>query len=95
MRLNRNLTRSVQQQHEKLFTIRANVMNIGTRYGPVPYGSVPQGKCFQKIAGRPELAAEIRVQATFAIFHYGEIAGADARAAELVIRLNAFLDATN
>ena len=81
MRLYRNLTRSVLQRHEKLFTIRA--------------GSVPQGKCFQKITGRPELAAEIRVQATFAIFHHGEIAGADARAAELVIRLNAFLDATN
>lgn len=94
IQLYRNLIGGVIQQNEKIFAIRANVLNIGARYGLAPFLEVPAADYYQLVASQPELAAAIRLQATFAIFHYGEIAGADARAAALQHRLTQHIEAT-
>jgi hypothetical protein len=48
---------------------------------------------FHSVASEPDLAAAIRLQATFVIFHQGEIETADARVAELQGRLTEYLEA--
>jgi len=42
-------------------------------------------------ADEPQLAAAIRIQATFRIFHYNEIKSADIRVAALQVRLRDYL----
>lgn len=94
IQLYRNLTGSVSIQNEKVVDIRADVLRIGMKYGLAPYVVMPPEDYYRLIASEPELAAAIRLQATFAIFHHGEIASADARAAQLQRRLEGYLDAT-
>lgn len=91
MQLYRNRTDGVLQQNQKIFDIRANVLNVGVRYGLAPYMEMPAAEYYQLVARNPELAAAIRLQATFAIFHHGEIAGADTRAVQLQERLERYL----
>lgn len=57
--------------------------------------SVPVEDYFRLVANEVQLAATIRVQATFAMFHHGEIKIADEHAAQLQDRLNAYLDSLN
>ncbi len=78
-----NNAQAVITQNEKLLSIRENVMYIGASSGLAPYLSVPAEDYFRLVAGDPQLAAAIRVMATFAIYHHGEIRTADARAAAL------------
>ena len=86
-----NLTESVLAQNEKLLAIRGNVLNIGASSGLAPYSRMPAADYLQLVAGNPQLAATIRIMATFAIYHHGELQTADARAAGLQVRLNDYL----
>ncbi len=91
IQLYRNLTGGLMQQNEKIFAIRANVLDVGVGFGLAPFAEMPAAEYYQLVAREPELAAAIRLQATFAIFHHGEIASADARAARLQGRLQRYL----
>lgn len=86
------VVKSVRQQNEKIIAIRADVLGIGASYGLAPFAAMPAEDYFQLVRNEPELAAGIRLQATFAIFHQGEIESADSRAAELQDRLTAYLE---
>ena len=46
---------------------------------------------FHLVAGTPQLAATIRIQGSFVIFHHGEIRTADASAARLQQRPRDYL----
>ncbi len=87
------LTGTVTSQNAKLLAIRANTLNVGASHGLAPFATMPAQDYFQLVTNSPQLAATIRVQATFAIFHRGEIASADARAARLQAHLNDYLRA--
>ncbi len=87
----RNRTGSVVQQNDKLLSIRENAMETGAAHGLAPYVEIPADGYFQLIANAPELAATVRVLATFTIFHHGELKDADAHAAELQDRLAKYL----
>ncbi|MEM5518646.1 hypothetical protein WNY37_16935 [Henriciella sp. AS95] len=82
----------VEAQNAKILPIRAEVMRIGMSYGLAPYGRVSKDEYLALIAGEPELAAAIRLQGAFSVFHYGDIKSADARAAELEASLEAYLE---
>lgn len=87
-----NLAQGVTQQNAKLFTIRANVLNIGLAHGLAPSVTMAPDRFYQLVEETPELAAAIRLQATFAVFHHGQMKAADARAASLQSRLEAYLE---
>lgn len=86
------LVKSVRQQNEKITAIRADVLQIGASYGLAPYATMPANDYFRLVGNEHELAAAIRLQATFAIFHHGDIESADSRAAELHDSLAAYLE---
>jgi len=88
-------TAAVEQQNNKLLAIRQNTLNVGAAYGLAPLVSMPAEDYFRLVASEPQLAATIRVQATYAMFHHGEIKTADAQAAQLEDRLRAYLDTLN
>jgi hypothetical protein len=56
---------------------------------------MPAEDYFRLVAGNPPLAATIRILATFVIFHRGEIAAAEARAAELRANLSHYRTSIN
>lgn len=85
-----NLAQSVISQNDKLLSIREHVMYIGASSGLAPYVTIPAEEYFQRVAVNPQLAAAIRIMATFTIYHHGEIKTADARAAELQRRLKEY-----
>jgi len=66
-------------------------MNYGASVGLAPYLKMPAEEYFESVAGDPQLAAVIRIMATFAIYHHGEMKTADARAAELQVLLGEYL----
>jgi len=86
-----NFAESVDQQNEKLLSIREDMMNIGASVGLAPYLRMPAEEYFKLVAGDPQLAAAIRIMATFTIYHHGEIKTADASAAELQVLLRQYL----
>lgn len=86
-----NLAQSVREQNDKVLAVREDVMNIGASVGLAPYVKMPADEYFQLLAGDPQLAAAIRIMATFAIYHHGEIKTADARAAELQVLLTEYV----
>jgi len=86
-----NLAQSVDAQNDKLLSIREDVMNIGATFGLAPYLKVPAEDYFRLVAGDPQLAAAVRIMATFVIYHHGEIKTADARAAELQALLREYV----
>jgi hypothetical protein len=86
-----NLAQSVNTQNEKLLSIREDVVNFGASLGLAPYLEMPAEEYFRLVAGDPQLAAVIRIMATFAIYHHGEIKTADAKAAELQMLLGEYL----
>ncbi|MBI1393563.1 MAG: hypothetical protein GC152_12545 [Alphaproteobacteria bacterium] len=89
----RNLTESVASQNDKLISIRADAMRVGARHGLAPYLPVRPDDYFQLVSGDPELAATIRILATFSIFHFGDIESADRRAQALQSQLEDYLEA--
>ena len=86
-----NIAVSVDAQNEKLLSIREDVMNFGAKLGLAPYLEMPAEEYLRLVAGDPQLAAVIRIMATFAIYHHGEIKTADAKAAELQMLLGEYL----
>lgn len=84
--------RNVRQQNEKFIAIRADMLEVGVSYGLAPYATIPAKDYFRLVKDEPELAAAIRVQATMAIFHRGDIESADTHAAELQDRLKDYLE---
>jgi len=87
-----NRTASVEQQNDKLMAIRLNSLNVGAAFGLAPLARMPAEDYFRLVASAPQLAATIRVQATYAMFHHEEVQGADTHAAELQGRLKAYLE---
>lgn len=87
------LTGTVNSQNAKLLALRANTLSVGATYGLAPFATMPEQDYFNLVANSPQLAATIRIQATFAIFHRGEAASADARAARLQQHLKDYLKA--
>jgi hypothetical protein len=87
-------TDTVVVQNSKLMSIREHTLFTGAAYGLAPYVEMPAKDYFQLIASKPPLAAAIRIQATFTIFHHGEIKVADERATELQDHLRDYLEAT-
>ncbi len=85
------LVMAVETQNNKLLSIRADLMKVGAPLGLAPYLKVPADDYFRLVAENRELAASIRIMATFVIYHHGEIKTADARAAELQVRLRAYV----
>ncbi len=90
----RNLIGSVERQNDKLISIRTHTLNVGATYGLAPYTPLQSEAYFQLISTEPELAASIRILATFTIFHYGEIKSADAQAALLEEQLKSYIQRT-
>jgi hypothetical protein len=86
-----NIAESVIEQNSKLLSIRENVMYIGATSGLAPYLKMPADEYFRLVAGNAQLAAGIRILATFAIYHLGEVKTGDARAAELQMRLTEYV----
>lgn len=87
-----NLTESVLLQNDKLIAIRGDTMMVGAKYGLAPYLQVQPDEYFHMMSEEPELAATIRILATFTIFHFGEVQSADRQATELQRQLQAYLD---
>lgn len=87
-----NLANSVVVQNEKLLRLREDLLSIGASFGLAPHVSMPVEAFFRLVADEPHLAAVIRIQATFTIFHHGEIRAADSRAAALQDRLTGYLE---
>jgi hypothetical protein len=87
-----NLQESVVKQTDKLLEIRRDVIGIGASNGLAPYVSVPSDEYFGNVRDNPELAAAIRIMATFVIFHHGELKAADAKAALLNDALEAMIE---
>jgi len=92
IQLYRYRTDGVTMQNEKLLAIRESTLNVGASYGLAPMASVPAEDYFRLVASEPQLAAAIRIEATFALFHRGEIQSADEHAAELQDRLRTYLN---
>jgi hypothetical protein len=90
-----NLVSSVGEQNEKILALRQDALNAGARYGLAPFASMPAEDYFRLVAENPPLAATIRILATFVIFHRGEIAAAEARAAELRANLSHYRTSIN
>jgi hypothetical protein len=88
-----NLTDTVAEQNAKLLAIREHTLSVGASHGLAPYATMPEGDYFRLVASQPQIAATIRIHATWAIYHRGEIASADARAAILQGQLEAYLEA--
>ena len=86
-----NSALGVIEQNRKLISIRENVMYIGASSGLAPYLKTPADEYFRLVAGNKQLAAAIRILATFAIYHRGDVKTADERAAELQMRLKEYL----
>lgn len=93
IQLYHNGATSVQTQNEKMLSLRETLMDKGAQYGLAPYSKMRVEDYFGLIGSKPEFAANIRIFATFAIFHYGEIKSADAHAARLQDRLKNYLEA--
>ncbi|OFW98703.1 MAG: hypothetical protein A3E78_12745 [Alphaproteobacteria bacterium RIFCSPHIGHO2_12_FULL_63_12] len=87
-----NLVSSVGDQNEKILTLRRDALNTGALYGLAPFAYTPAQDYFRLVADNPQLAATIRIMATFVIFHRGEVAAAAARAAALQARLKQYLE---
>lgn len=88
----RNWIDSVIRQNDKLTTIRQDTLNAGADYGLAPYVRLQPDDYFQLVRSQPDLAAAIRISATFTIFHHGDIRSADNQAAVLQARLQALLE---
>lgn len=86
-----NLSRTVITQNEKLLRLREDILGVGASHGLAPYAETPATEYFELVKSAPSLAAAIRIQATFTIFHHGDIAEADRRAAALEARLTDYL----
>lgn len=86
-----NIAESVIQQNDKLLSIRENVMYIGASSGLAPHHKMPADEYLRLVAGDPQLAAAIRIMATFAIYHHGEVKAADEHAVELQRRLQEYV----
>ena len=56
---------------------------------------MPATEYFRLVANTPQLAAAIRTQAMFTMFHHDDIKSADARAAQLQVRLKSYLPAVS
>jgi hypothetical protein len=82
----------VHTQNDKLLSLREDLLRTGASYGLAPYVSIPAADYTRLVAEEPPLSATIRIQATFTIFHHGQIRAADARAAELQERLKLYLE---
>lgn len=91
IQLYHNAATTVQNQNDKILSIRETLMRDGAARGLAPYASTPAGDYYALIGADPELAASIRILATFVIFHHGEIQSADAHAARLEARLKRYL----
>jgi hypothetical protein len=86
-----NSVLGVIEQNKKVLTVREEVMKIGASVGLAPYLKMPSEEYFRLVAGDTQLAAAIRIMATFAIYHHGEIKRADAGAAELQALLREYV----
>jgi hypothetical protein len=91
IQLYHNLTTGLVEQNQKVIAIRANTLVIGAAYGLAPYATMPAGDYFRLVGEKSQLAAAIRIQATFAIYHHGEIKSADAQAVQLQEQLRNYL----
>ena len=87
----RNWIDSVIRQNDKLTAIRQETLNAGAAYGLAPYVRLTPSDYFQLIESHSDLAAAIRISATFTIFHHGDVRSADEQAAELQARLSDYL----
>jgi len=87
-----NAAQAVIEQNSKLLSVRENVMYVGASSGLAPYLNTPADEYSRLIAENMELAAAIRILATFAIYHLGDVKAADDRAAELQVRLKEYLE---
>jgi len=85
-----NVVEAVNIQNSKLMSVREDVMNVGATLGLAPYLAVPAEEYFRLVAENPHVAAAIRIMATFAIYHHGELKTADAQAAALQSLLRAY-----
>lgn len=86
-----NVVEAVNTQNNKLLSIREDVMNVGATLGLAPYLAVPAEEYFRLVAENPNVAAAIRIMATFAIYHHGELRTADAQAAALQALLREYV----
>ena len=88
----RNVAQAVVEQNNKLLSIRENVMYVGAASGLAPYLKIPADDYFRLVEGDPQLAATIRILATFVIYHHGEVKAADMQAAELQRSLKEYVE---
>ena len=86
-----NSAQAVIDQNSKLLSLRENLMWTGASSGLAPYLKTSADEYSRLVSGNMELAAAIRILAVFAIYHLGDVKIADARAAELQIRLEEYL----
>ena len=84
---------TVISQNDKLLRLREDIANVGVSYGLAPFAKMPATEYFRLVANTPQLAAAIRTQAMFTMFHHDDIRSADARAAQLQVRLKSYLPA--
>ena len=87
-----NRSQSVVIQNQKLLEVRQDGLRVGAKFGLAPYADMPAIRFLQLVATNPELEATIRNQATFTVFHFGDIKSADREAAALEKRLKAYRD---
>ncbi len=93
LQLYRNHTTTVEDQNRKMLSLREDLLRIGAVYGLAPFGDLPAEDYSALVAKERQLAASIRTMAVFAIYHHGELAAADARAAQLQAQLVAYREA--
>jgi hypothetical protein len=87
----RTRAQGVVSQTDKLLSVREDVLRIGAAAGLAPYLEMPAEDFFSLVKDSPEIAAAIRIMATFAIFHLEDVQAADAKAAELQKLLRTYL----
>ncbi|MEO1015115.1 MAG: hypothetical protein AAFX08_08000 [Pseudomonadota bacterium] len=87
----RNSIDTVVRQNDKLSMFRRDTLNAGAKYGLAPYVQMAPSDYFELVKDQADLAAAIRISATFTIFHYGDIRDADDQAALLQKRLQSLL----
>ena len=95
LQMYRNLLGTVDSQNEKLREIRSDVLGVGVTHGLAPYARMSADDFFNMVESEADLAAAIRLMATFSIFHLIDIERADARAAELQSLLKDYQEETN
>ena len=92
IQLYRNNTTTIADQNRKILSVREDLINTGALYGLAPFDGKTAEEYFEIVGKEPQLAAAIRIMATFVIFHKGEVVAADTRAAELQKRLRDYLE---